>query len=185
MKTTSWVFTFIDGLGRVHEVKVGDEWFDAVGVSMGLLGVVSLVRLRVRRSYNVVGQQRTTTTGADCPIDLFGEGDGDRPSLQTYLRSVGYSRLMWWPQNNFYRIQAWEADRIDPTPDFEPEPYLELGKMPRVAALAGSLLYTIIGKPRRPVAGAPTSSLTGKSTSAMPSRASPTSTLACTRIRIA
>ncbi|HHH29534.1 MAG TPA: FAD-binding protein [Polyangiaceae bacterium] len=142
-------FTFIDGTGKVHRARADAEGeerdlFDAVGVSMGLLGVISEVRLRVRKTFNVVGKQVTSSTGADCAVDLFGAGDG-RPSLTQYLRDTGYTRLMWWPQHDFGRIQMWEANRVDPTPDFEVKPYLELGRMPRLASLAGSLLYTIIG----------------------------------------
>jgi len=142
-------FTFIDGTGEVHQVSADGEGkerdrFDAVGVSMGLLGVISVVRLRVRKTFNVVGKQVTSSTGADCAVDLFGAGDG-RPSLTRYLRDTGYTRLMWWPQHDFDRIQMWEANRVDPTPDFEVKPYLELGRMPKIASLAGSLLYTIIG----------------------------------------
>ncbi len=141
---------FIDGLGEIHDVSRDDEsptqrdLFFAVGVSMGLLGVLSRVWLRARPSYNLVGQQATTST-ADAAMDLFGDGSAEKPSLAEYMTQTPYSRLMWWPQHGFDRMQVWEAARLEPTPDFVPKPYEELGDKPELAALAGSLFYTIVG----------------------------------------
>jgi hypothetical protein len=118
--------------------------FFAAGVSVGLLGIVSKVRLRVRRTFNLFGQQVTGATSA-VPIDLFGSGTDGKPSLERFLRETPYTRLMWWPQHGFKRIQIWEATRMDPMPDFTPQPYEELGRAPQLAALAGSLFYTLIG----------------------------------------
>lgn len=141
---------FIDGMGEVHDVARDDpdpkrrDLFFAVGVSMGLLGVLSKVWLRVRPSYNLVGKQATTST-ASAAMDLFGDGSPGKPSLAEYMKKTPYSRLMWWPQSGFERMQVWEAARIEPAPDFVPKPYEELGDEPELAALAGSLFYTIIG----------------------------------------
>ena len=140
----------IDGTGTVHAVSRDDpdpqkrDLFFAAGVSMGLLGVLSTVTLRVRRSFNLFGSQSTTTTLA-APIDLFGPGTAAKPSLEAFLRATPYTRLMWFPQHGFDRMQIWQAARIDPTPGFEPQPYLELGDDPVIASLAGSLFYTLIG----------------------------------------
>lgn len=143
-------FNLIDGTGKLWVVNRDDpdpekrDLFFAAGVSMGLLGVISKVRLRVRRSFNIKGSQITSTT-ADAPIDLFGGGSDGKPSLERFLRETPYTRLMWWPQRGFERIQIWQASRIDPVPGFTPKPYEELGRAPQLAALAGSLFYTIIG----------------------------------------
>jgi hypothetical protein len=141
---------FIDGLGEVHDVAGDDpdpkkrDLFHAAGVSMGLLGVISKVWLRVRPSYNLVGQQATTST-ASAAMDLFGDGSPGKLSLAEYLKQTPYARLMWWPQHGFERMQVWQAARLEPTPDFVPKPYEELGDEPELAALAGSLFYTIVG----------------------------------------
>mgnify|MGYP002624701493 CR=1 FL=1 len=42
-------------------------------------------------------------------------------------------------------MTVWQAERRAPVPDFQRKPYLELGKTPRLASLAGCLVYTIIG----------------------------------------
>jgi len=138
---------FIDGTGNIHDAWADDpasqDLFDAVGVSMGLLGVVSKITLRVRRTFNIFGTQVTTKT-PDAVMDLFGE-DPRKPNLADFMRDAPYTRLMWWPQNDFDRLQVWQATRMAPMPGFEPNPYEELGRAPRLASLAGSLVYTIIG----------------------------------------
>lgn len=142
--------TFVDGNGVVHSVSKDDadtkkrDMFFAAGVSMGLLGVITRVKLRVRKTYNLKGDQ---VTGAynDLPVDLFGDGAPGKPDLETFLDTTDYTRLMWWPQTGFERMQVWRASRIDPTPDFKPIPYEELGDDPVLSSLAGSLFYTILG----------------------------------------
>jgi hypothetical protein len=141
---------FIDGTGEIHDVSRDDpdpakrELFYAAGVSMGLLGVLSKVWLRVRKTYNVFGSE-TTSPISKAAVDLFGRGTGDRPSLGEFFRQAPYSRIMWWPQHGFERVQVWQATRMDPSPGFTPRPYQELGRAPQLAALAGSLFYTILG----------------------------------------
>lgn len=141
---------FIDGTGVIHDVSCDDpdpdkrELFAAVGVSMGLLGVISKVWLRVEKTYNIFGNE-TTSPASKAAIDLFGPGTADKPSLEEHFRRAPYSRIMWWPQRGFERVQVWQATRMDPLPGFTPKPYEELGRAPELAALAGSLFYTILG----------------------------------------
>jgi D-arabinono-1,4-lactone oxidase/FAD binding domain len=143
-------FTLIDGTGKLWSLRHDDpdpkarDMFFAAGVSMGLLGVIAKVRLRLRRAFNLFGKQVTAPT-ATAPVDLFGEGTAARPGLARFLREAPYTRLMWWPQHGFERVQIWEAARMAPTPGFSPHPYEELGRAPQLASLAGSLFYTVIG----------------------------------------
>jgi hypothetical protein len=140
----------IDGTGKIWDLSRDDpdpaarDMFFAAGVSMGLLGVISRVWLQARRSFNVSGSQVTSSVDA-AAIDLFGDGDGERPGLERFLREAPYARLMWWPQRGFDRVQVWQAARMDPVPDFAPRPYRELDGNPELASLAGSLVYTILG----------------------------------------
>lgn len=140
---------FVDGLGEAHEVARDDSdpqkraLFNAVCVSMGLLGVVTKVTFRAGPDFNIAGQEAVRPT-ARTPIDFF----GDQPAVipfERYLREAPYSRLMWWPQLGFDRMVVWQAQRMRPTPGFTPKPYQELGGLGRVASLAGSLVYTILG----------------------------------------
>ncbi|AKT38053.1 D-arabinono-1,4-lactone oxidase [Chondromyces crocatus] len=140
---------FIDGTGELHDVSRDAEdprardLFFAAGISLGLLGVISKVWLRAGPAYNIKGTQTTTAT-SDAPIDLFGDRP-DQPSLESYLQQTQYTRLMWWPQRSFERIQVWQCERLEPAPGFVPKPYEELGTTPQINALAGSLFYTLIG----------------------------------------
>ncbi|MFT3766705.1 MAG: FAD-binding protein [Minicystis sp.] len=142
-------FTFIDGTGKLWDVSRDDpdpvkrDMFFAAGVSMGLLGVISRVWLRVGPTFNIYGTQTTTET-SKAGIDLFGKGTGD-PSLVEFFRNTPYTRLMWWPQHGLDRMSVWQAARMAPRPGFKPQPYEEMGRAPRIEALAGSLFYTFIG----------------------------------------
>ena len=131
---------FVDGRGEVHRVSAGDELFEAVGVSMGLLGVVTMVWVRVVPSYAVEGVEITTPT-ADAPMDMFGSGSEGTASLATYFRQTPYARLLWWPQREFDRVQTWEARRIS-TDDYEHRPFRILTAL---ESATGSLLMTLLG----------------------------------------
>lgn len=140
----------IDGTGQIHDLSADDpdparrDHFFAAGVSMGLLGVISRVWVRVGPTYNIVGRQVMSPT-ADAPVDLFGDGAPGRPGLARFLQEAPFARLMWWPQRGFRRVQVWQAAPVDPTPGFEPVPYQAFGRAPKLASLAGSLIYTILG----------------------------------------
>lgn len=140
----------IDGTGTIHDLSRDDpdpakrDMFFAAGVSMGLLGIISKVTFKVRKSFNLFGAQVTNATDK-CGIDFFGDGTKEKPSLEKFLRDTPYTRLMWWPQKGFTRMQVWQAARMAPMPNFEPKPYQELGDSPEIASLAGSLFYTLIG----------------------------------------
>jgi len=129
----------VDGKGEVHEIGEGDEMFDAAGVSMGLLGVVTKVRLRVGPRYDIAGHEQTVEM-ADFPYDLFGEGD--KPSFVDHMKKQPYSRVLWWPQNDVNRLQLWEARRLGPDEPYEHQPFKIL--TPTDAAL-GSLMMNLIG----------------------------------------
>ena len=141
-------FNLIDGTGKLWVLNRNDpdpemrDMFFAAGVSMGLLGIISKVRLRVRRAFNLSGSQDTGAIAGNPIVDLFGPGTAEIPSFEKFLRDTPYTRLMWWPQYGFERVQVWQAQRIDPTPGFTPKPYVEIDQL---QSLAGSLFYTIIG----------------------------------------
>ena len=47
---------FIDGQGNWHIAKKGDDLFAAVGVSLGLFGIITEVEFQCLPSFNVVGK---------------------------------------------------------------------------------------------------------------------------------
>ncbi len=137
----------VDGTGKLHDLRRDDpdpearDRFFAAGVSMGLLGVLTKVWLRVHKTYNVTGGELSVAFDK-APIDMTGPGAPGRPSLASYFGGRDYARLLWWPQNDLDRLQIWHGDRIEPKSDFKPQPFEVLSK---AESLAGSLVYTILG----------------------------------------
>jgi D-arabinono-1,4-lactone oxidase len=138
-------FRFVDGLGEVHEVTRGDDGFDAMMPSLGLLGVVSAVTLECTDLFAISGSEDVTTV-AGGPVDLLGDGDAQRPSLERFLREAEFARLEWWPQRGADRLLTWQARRM-PTPDgFVPRPYRRFqGGDPEVSEQAIAVLFAILG----------------------------------------
>jgi hypothetical protein len=137
--------TLVDGTGTVRELKEGDDELDAAKVAMGMLGVITEASFRIVPRFAIFGDQITAgTESAAAPLDMFAANAQPR-SLASFLRATPYTRLMWWPQQGFHRVQVWRAARMEPLEPFTPQPYAELGRAPRMAALAGSLIYTVLG----------------------------------------
>jgi hypothetical protein len=142
-----WGFRIVDGRGEVHEVTRDDpdpELFYAMCPNLGLLGVVSTIVLECVEAFDIEGEEATTTVET-CPVDLFGDGGPDRPSLERFLRDTDFSRLEWWPQRGADRVLTWQARRIDTEPGFKPKPYTQFGDDPETQQRLFGILYTIIG----------------------------------------
>jgi hypothetical protein len=142
-----WGFRIVDGRGEVHEVTLDDadpDLFHAMCPNLGLLGVVSTVTLCCVDAFNIRGEEATTTI-ASCPVDLFGDGGADRPSLERFLRDTEYSRLIWWPQRGADRVLTWQAKRIQAKPGFKPKPYTQFGDDAETQQHLIGILYTVIG----------------------------------------
>ncbi|CAG8766714.1 15815_t:CDS:2, partial [Gigaspora margarita] len=115
--------SIINGEGNEEELKRPDDKFFAAGVSMGLLGIITHITFKLEENYLVYGNQICTFTeplNSDyqegCPIDLFGSGTTDVPSLYDFLNNgdkydAEYSRLYWWPQALVNRLTIWKAKR--------------------------------------------------------------------------
>ncbi len=124
----------IDGTGKVHQLNKSDDLTDpfyAVGVSMGLLGIITQVTLQCVPAFNIIGGEATTEI-TNCPFDFFGNGSGTTPSLQTYITQTEFSRTLWWPIKTLKRVISWNARTMvasdynanTGTPaDFTPKPY--------------------------------------------------------------
>ncbi len=141
----------IDGMGNPQWIdKNGDEeLFHAMRVSLGLLGLLSKVRLKLTRNYYIYGQQITTPVELKkCPIDLFGAGGQGKPSLQEFLLKTPYTRILWWPQKGAERIVTWQAVRGSALPVFDPIPYKQFGDTTfstQLMQMGGAILFTLLG----------------------------------------
>lgn len=105
-------YRLVDGAGRVHDLVRGrDELFDAVGSSLGLLGIVTAVTFQCVPRYDLIGRETVTPEG-DCGYALTGDGEA---GLEGFLRRTEYARLMWWPQEGVRRVVTWQAARMRPS----------------------------------------------------------------------
>lgn len=141
-------FRVIDGAGNVQEFTRDDadpSMFYAMAPNLGLQGVVSKVILKCVDAFNISGQESVTTVDG-CAIDLFGSGTPTQPSLEQHLRTVEYTRIVWWPQPGADRVLVWQAKRIPADPGFTPNPYREFGNdHPDVEEVLLSIVLTILG----------------------------------------
>jgi D-arabinono-1,4-lactone oxidase len=129
---------FVDAEGNVRLARrdaggAERELFDALSVSMGLLGVVTEVSFECEEVYQVEGREFTAPVAggiAELPadaakgaparrLDLRAPGAG---GLAAYLREPGYKRILWWPQAAISALVIWEGRRTSARP-LEPKLY--------------------------------------------------------------
>lgn len=118
----------VDGLGNIHEFKKSDDLNDpfyAMGVSMGVLGVITSVTFQCVDRFEIAGVE-TTSGIEDCEIDLFGSGQNGKPSLAQFFRDADHARVLWFPQQGVDKIIVWKASPHDAAHGaFKRKPYRE------------------------------------------------------------
>lgn len=153
----------IDGTGKAQSFTKSsnlDDPFYAAGVSMGLLGIITSVTLQCVPSFNIIGQEKTTPQ-SKCDFDFLGPGNATTPSLQQYVTTTEFSRLLWWPFPTLQRMIAWKAKTMEPSDynsqtgsptDFTRKPY-----QPVFPKIFGSTLpsQTVAGTGFRVIANYP------------------------------
>ncbi len=146
-------YRIVDGTGKAEWIDKNHPHFDAIGTSMGLMGIVTKIRMQLVPMYNIKGTEITTPlSGPTAPMDFLGEGSPGsngqppQPSLERYLKDSPYTRVVWWPQNKVERIQTWKAARV---------PFSNEGLVPyqqftpdfggQTEMFAGSLVFVLFG----------------------------------------
>lgn len=61
---------FVDGQGVVHTVYKGTDEFNAVGVSVGLLGIITEVTIQCVEQFNIVGTEETAEVAGNKIVNL-------------------------------------------------------------------------------------------------------------------
>ena len=121
----------VDADGEVHELEPGDDRFDAAGVSMGLLGIVTAVTLQCVERFDVAGEEWIAPA---TELDSF-----DR-----LLAENEYARAYWWPQRGVDKLSVWTARAVPGPASPDPRPYRLLpevgGSMAPAQALAGTAI---------------------------------------------
>ncbi len=147
---------------RPSDVNPDDPFYGAGVATMGLFGVIVSATFKCSPKFYIKGQEAITTEDT-CAIDLFGSGNGDKPSLEAFFKQTQYTRLMWWPQENVTKMVVWQAQQTDekganewaaqayqkmglpvqPLKPYQEVPYI-MGS-PALATLGADLLFTAIG----------------------------------------
>ena len=99
---------FVDGTGMTHTAKPGKKKWCAVGVSMGLLGVITHVSFRLPEMKLVEGSEANYNF-ADSVLGPDEEGNS---KLKKSLVDNEYLRVNWFPQKHLNRVQQWVAKKV-------------------------------------------------------------------------
>jgi D-arabinono-1,4-lactone oxidase len=147
-------FRVVDGLGSAEWIEQDNSIFPAFLTAMGLLGIVTRMRFKLAPMYNIQGTETAYPPTPDeggpndlpCPIDLFGPGDDDRPSLQKFLTDTDYSRMTWYPQKGHSVAQIWRASRV-PASNTNLIPYQQFPPtfFAQTQMLLAALLLVLVG----------------------------------------
>ena len=94
---------FVDGNGDLQIARPGTDLWSAVGVSMGLFGVITHVTFRVPEVKLIEGTE-SNYTFADSSLGPNEEGGS---KLKESLEENEYMRVNWFPQKHVQRVQEW------------------------------------------------------------------------------
>lgn len=123
-----------------------DPFFGVAFANLGLMGIVVSVTFQCVPSFNIKGTEVTTLT-KECDIDLFGDGEGSKLSVQAFFEQPDiFARFMWWPQIGIDKMTVWQAKKADAQTDwqdFKSKPYKDLPFFFGSAKLANILVYYI------------------------------------------
>lgn len=144
-------YRIVDGTGKAEWIDQSHPHFDAFGTSIGLLGIVTKMRMQLVPMYNIEGTEITTPlSGPTSPVDFLGGGkvyEGKpQPSLEQYLKETPYTRIVWWPQKGIERIQTWQAKRV-PASNDDLKPYLQFAPdfAGQTEMYLGSVVFVLFG----------------------------------------
>ena len=98
---------FVDGNGKLQVAKPGTDLWAAVGVSLGLFGVITHVSFRLPRMNLVEGSEEVF----DFADSMLGPNKDGNTKLKESLEKYEYVRLNWFPQEKVRRVQQWIGKR--------------------------------------------------------------------------
>ena len=99
---------FVDGNGQLQVAKPGTDLWAAVGVSMGLFGVVTHVSFRLPEMNLVEGSEETVDFAKSI---LGGPNKDGKSKLKESLEKNEYMRVNWFPQKKVKHVQQWVGKR--------------------------------------------------------------------------
>ncbi len=101
--------TFVDGNGKEQTCSKGDDLFYAVGVSMGLFGVITRVTFRLE-------QKAFFVKGTEVNMEFENSFLKDENALNSSLNDCNneYYHLNWFPQKYCNRVMQWTGKQVSP-----------------------------------------------------------------------
>lgn len=112
-------FEWVNGLGEICRAEKGSENFNAIGVSMGLLGVITSITFKLPPKFFVEGLEINREMKDSF---LAKDNNGNFAKLDKALFEENeYARLSWFPQKYVQRVNEWTGHAR--TPDTKPIPY--------------------------------------------------------------
>jgi len=106
---------WVDGLAQVQTFSVGSAEFYAVGVSLGLFGVITRVTLQCKPRYFVAG----TETNYELKDSFLVKSQG-RYLLEDELTHNDFLHINWFPQRKVQRVMQWVGQRVEQMEPFKP-----------------------------------------------------------------
>lgn len=98
---------FVDGNGQLQVAKPGTDLWAAVGVSMGLFGVITHVSFRLPQMKLVEGSE----SDHNFAESMLGPDKDGKSKLKESLEKNEYMRVNWFPQKKVKRVQQWVGKR--------------------------------------------------------------------------
>lgn len=135
---------FVDGNGETHIARPGTEKWAAVGVSMGLFGVITHVSFLLPEMGLVEGSE-SNHTFAD---SMLGPDDKGNSKLRESLETNEYMRVNWFPQKNVKVVQQWVAQQSTSGGEVIPyDPILSCILAAGMAAIALAICNCLLQEP--------------------------------------
>jgi len=145
---------YIDGEGNDRLAEVGkdtNDEFCAIGVSMGLFGIITKVRFQLVKQFYILGNE-TTYTESGCIIKFKNDYDKNSTeqysSLRSFFTLTEDARFMYWPHPGINKVVIWQAkhvskDEYDKYPDLKPYVEMEIANSQKLGQLLMGLFLFI------------------------------------------
>ena len=128
---------FVDGTGQYRRVKKGEDLFNAIGVSIGLLGVITDVTFKLPKRYLVAGEEINLEMKDSC---LVADSKGEYSALDQALFSQNeYVHINWFAQKYVNRVTLWHGEAVGT--DTPIKPYNHALSSKGMTVLASDILF--------------------------------------------
>ncbi|XP_022780385.1 uncharacterized protein LOC111321698 isoform X1 [Stylophora pistillata] len=125
---------FVDGNAQVQKAKPETDLWYAVGVSMGLFGVITRVTFRLPPMKFIKGSE----SNHKFVDSMLGPDMKGQSKLKQSLEENEYMRVNWFPQKDLNRVQEWVGQQSFKNQDLIP--YKPILSCPLAAGMAAVVL---------------------------------------------